>query len=228
MKARTVASAVGAGRRAAAVADVAQLEQPGEDDRRDREQEASSAPPSSRSRSEQQPGRDRRARAADARARARAACAKPMMHAVAEGEVLERLALRRPRRSASSSTTLKRIIATPMSSSVRNSCSIVSLNARPRTTDRDRAEDRCTSRAGTSSVPRTAGSRSPASQPWRWPTARGGSTARTASHRPELHDGGERGARVLPAEERGDDPQVRGAEIGRNSVRPCTIPSTMA
>jgi hypothetical protein len=33
-------------------------------------------------------------------------------------------------------------------------------------------------------------------------------------HRPELDDGGERGARVLPAEERGDDPQVSGARDG--------------
>jgi hypothetical protein len=47
-------------------------------------------------------------------------------------------------------------------------------------------------------------------------------------HRPELGHRGERGARVLPAHERGTMRRCPDEEMGRNSVSPCTRPRTMA
>ena len=201
----------GAGRRPTAVPDVAQLEEPGEDDRRDREQEGVAR----RRRAvevQQEPGRDRGARAADP-GDEREGLGAADEHAVAEGEVLERpgpapAALGLEQHDAEedhrhadelerAELVLDRV-----------------LEGEAEETDRDRAQDEVPAEPG---LLRAADGGVP--QPGH--PALGDGPQLTAEvhedreHRPELHDGRERGPRVLPAEEGGDDPQVGGARDGQ-------------
>ena len=118
------------------------------------------------------------------------------------------LLARRPSRRAPGRCRA-RSARSPISTSWRASVSILSLNARPRIeigivpTIRYQP-----SRA--SSVPRASGSRSERSQRARDVPQVVAEVQEDRRHRPELDDGGERGARVVPAEERRDEAQVRG------------------
>ena len=92
---------------------------------------------------------------------------------------------------------------------MRNSFSIGSLNSEPEDRDRDRAEhdvpaEARVERAALRGIAQAAD-----------PRARdlpqvGAEVEQHRRHRPQLHDGREGGAGILPAEQRRDDPQVPG------------------
>ena len=212
MKARSVASAVAPAGGAAAVADVAQLEEPGEHDRRDRQQERVASGRRAVE-VEQQAGRDRGARAADAgdeRERLRAADE----HAVAQGEVLQRPA---PARAAALGLEQDDAEQDHRHADELEGAELVLdrvLEGEPEHGDRGRAEEDVPAEPATRPVAErgVAQARHPAAGDRPQLTAE---VHEDREHRAELHDGGEGGAGVLPAEEGRDDPQVGGAGDGQ-------------